>query len=300
MKSHLKMAVLGLIGIAVISGPALAKSPVMLPKLPAPKFPLPNFPVPSPKPLPLPPPKLLPLPPLPLPKPPFPFPPPKLPPLPPFPLPKPPLPFPPPKLPPLPPLPPLPKPPIPPKPPVPPTPPTPAPPPVVVSPPPVDVPPVVISPPVITQPPVVVSSPPAVMPPDLLPPIDNVILPSASEVKSAAALPWQSKKFLQVRNGTGEELRVFVIYLTEDQSGQAVWAPLAATGSSDPVSYVLKPGDDRVLALPDTGKMLTSRVRIWAASASKSWIDFQQKDLVLVDQPYQAAEPQVFKQSFGN
>jgi hypothetical protein len=269
MKRFLTYAMMTVVGLSIAAAASLAGPPPGLP----PKPPVPPIILP-PKP-PLPPIILPPKPPLP-PVPPLPLPP--KPPLPPTPLP----------------------PPAPPKPPKPPVifppvivvpPPGFFPPPIVVGTPPIVVgtPPVVISPPpvVVTQPPVVIAEPSG-----------TVILPSTD---APVALPWQTKKYLRVKNNTGAELRVSLVYLADDGAGNSAWMPAAnKEGANEPVSYVFKPGEESLLAVPNAGNILTNRVRIWATSDTKKWLQHQKEDLVLVNEAYRAESPTTHPFVFGN
>jgi hypothetical protein len=123
-----------------------------------------------------------------------------------------------------------------------------------------------------------------------------VVLPSA-DVPTAA---WQNKKFLQVKNNTSGVMQISLAYLGESGNGQATWMPAAGSdGVNQPLTFTLAPGQESLLSLTASEKLLTSRVRIWAQTATKSWMKYQAEDLILVDRPYQAGQPAIFPLQFG-
>jgi hypothetical protein len=83
--------------------------------------------------------------------------------------------------------------------------------------------------------------------------------------------PWQTVRYLKVRNETGEELRVSV-QTPEDQ---------------EPRVWTFNPGEAAYLAAG--GQRLTaSQVWIWAESGSRAWRQYQEEALTVVDEPYQS------------
>jgi hypothetical protein len=147
-------------------------------------------------------------------------------------------------------------------------------------------PPVFVSPVQVLPTPVVAPTPAAAEPAAL------VVSPSGG--KEAAAL--QGEKYLQVKNASGKAMQVSLVYVADDGNGQGAWVP---GDGEKPLTFTLKAGETVVLTTPDGAAIHTSRVRVWAETDAQQWLAYQSKDLVLVDQPYQASQPATFPLVFG-
>ncbi|MBM4073010.1 MAG: hypothetical protein FJ271_29410 [Planctomycetes bacterium] len=93
---------------------------------------------------------------------------------------------------------------------------------------------------------------------------------------AAPAVP-QAERYVRLENKTGERLAVSMLCRTRDEQGRWTWLPEGPSGDRA-MNLVLEPG--KVLDL--TGKISASRIRIWAESASRKWVDYQAKDLLLL------------------
>jgi len=153
-------------------------------------------------------------------------------------------------------------------------------------------PPVIILPPspplIYTPPPVIVAAP--------QPPVIITVSPTPDDSSVAV----QTMKYVKVKNNADTKLQVFALYLGQDEKGKGVWLPAAdKNGANQPMNTTLEPGQEVTLAVNDSDKVLTSRVRIWAQTDSKQWLKYQSEDLVLVDKPYKADKPDTFAMQFG-
>ena len=96
---------------------------------------------------------------------------------------------------------------------------------------------------------------------------------------AAPAVP-QAERFVRFENNSGEKLIVSMLYRTRDEQGRWVWLPDDPTGDRV-MTFTLEPGK----ALDLTGKVSASRIRVWGQSASREWVDHQNRDLLLVPEP---------------
>jgi hypothetical protein len=103
-------------------------------------------------------------------------------------------------------------------------------------------------------------------------------------------VPYQTKKFVEVKNTSTKPMKVHLLYFADDNAGTANWLPMADNGFNEPLTYELDPGEECRLSLP-TGSILASRIRIWMDSEAGEWTEYRDNDLVLVDQAYQSNNP---------
>jgi hypothetical protein len=113
---------------------------------------------------------------------------------------------------------------------------------------------------------------------------------------------WQTQRYLQVKNDTGEKLTVYVQYRTFTDKGTWRWYPAK---SEEALAYELDPGETTCLA--DEGwQIRASRVRIWAVAGESghTWDQYEKEDLWLVPetfrgiQCYEAEEMETFTFTF--
>jgi hypothetical protein len=91
----------------------------------------------------------------------------------------------------------------------------------------------------------------------------------------------QTRRFLQVKNDSDAPFTVMVQYRSKTEDGLWVWVPAAPEESQKALRFQVAPG--QAMYLEVNGKRLaTSRVRLWAVSARKSWNDYRTTDLWLV------------------
>lgn len=100
-----------------------------------------------------------------------------------------------------------------------------------------------------------------------------------------ATSPWQTQKYIEVKNTSAKNMKVRLVYFTEDK-----WLPEAADGNNEPLTYDINPGEKCRLSLA-TGGILASRIRIWVETDSGAWTEYRDKDLVLVEEAYQSPDP---------
>lgn len=100
-----------------------------------------------------------------------------------------------------------------------------------------------------------------------------------------APAPWQTNKFIEVKNTSAKNMKVRLVYCTEDK-----WLPEAADGNNVPLTYDINPGEQCRLSLA-SGEILASRIRIWVETEKGAWTEYRDKDLVLVDKAYQSDNP---------
>jgi hypothetical protein len=124
-----------------------------------------------------------------------------------------------------------------------------------------------------------------------------IVTPSADVPTSTR----QDKKYLRVKNNSAGPMQISLVYLDESGDNQAAWMPAAGPdGINQPLTFNLERGQESLLSLRGTDRLLTSRVRIWAKSGTKSWMKYRDEDLVLVDRPYEAEQPATFPLQFGD
>jgi len=92
---------------------------------------------------------------------------------------------------------------------------------------------------------------------------------------------WQTQRHLKVKNDSGKVAKVYLQYRTQQENGDFAWMPADPEKSKKTVSFVLKPGETRELEAKD-GPIAASRVRFWAVSKAKKWMQYKGKDLWLV------------------
>src|SRR5262249_36600818 len=116
----------------------------------------------------------------------------------------------------------------------------------------------------------------------------------------AEETPWQTTRYIRVANATKEKLTVYLQVKTQDESEEWVWYP-AQPGADDVLAFELEPGQAADLSDGDWA-VNGSRVRLWAASASREYLAFRDKDLWLVPETndegyhgYESADVQTFE-----
>jgi hypothetical protein len=104
-----------------------------------------------------------------------------------------------------------------------------------------------------------------------------VACPAAAAAEPEEAV--QTRRYLKVKNDTGEKLTVWLRYRTLTTDGEWRWYP----GEWEkPLCYELDPGEETYLS-HEGWKVNASRVRIWAETPSGEQLDqYQDEDLWLV------------------
>jgi hypothetical protein len=88
----------------------------------------------------------------------------------------------------------------------------------------------------------------------------------------------QNRRYLKVKNDTGEKLTVWVRYRTQTVRDEWKWYP----AGDEALCYELAPGQETYLS-HEGWRVNASRVRIWAQTASGEQMDeYKDKDLWLV------------------
>lgn len=142
--------------------------------------------------------------------------------------------------------------------------------------------------------------PRVIVAPVIVRPVANPVFPgsySGSLLPGKAATVFQAERFVRLENKTGEKLIVSLLYRTRVEQGRWTWLPEDPSGDRA-MTLVMEPG--KVLDL--TGKISASRIRVWAQSASRKWVDHQSKDLLLVPEPegrYLASRMETFTFTFA-
>ena len=99
----------------------------------------------------------------------------------------------------------------------------------------------------------------------------------------------QTRRFLQVKNESDTPYTVLVQYRSKTEDGLWVWVPADPEESQKALRFQVAPG--QAMYLEVNGKRLaTSRVRLWAVSAKKSWNEYRTTDLWLVPETDEAGE----------
>jgi hypothetical protein len=105
----------------------------------------------------------------------------------------------------------------------------------------------------------------------------------AADDSAPASEVQQLRRLLQVKNSTGEKVRLWVQYRTLNSDGSWSWYP-SAPGGDDAVAFELEPGEETYLN-DDDWTLKAARVRIWAESDSgNEWLDYKDDDLWLVEE----------------
>jgi hypothetical protein len=102
----------------------------------------------------------------------------------------------------------------------------------------------------------------------------------------------QGVRNLRINNESGKKLRVFVKFCTSNAGEEEEWL---ATGTK---VYEFDAGETAVLSGKE-GDLAASKVRIWAESGEQQWNDFKDRDLVLVEEPYESESLDTFTFTFN-
>jgi hypothetical protein len=96
----------------------------------------------------------------------------------------------------------------------------------------------------------------------------------------SAASGLQTTRYLKVRNTTNQPMTVHVQFGAPGLSNR--W-----------LTYELDPGELALLVTSD-GAVACKTARVWAETASLTWDDYKDQDLVLVEAPYESDEIDTF------
>jgi hypothetical protein len=123
--------------------------------------------------------------------------------------------------------------------------------------------------------------------------------PDVESASNPEAVKVQTRRFLKLKNDSGEKLEVFVQYIVRTEDGEPLWIPgEPETGKA--LTLDVEPGQE--LFVESNGKKIASSVaRIWAVSSKGKLLEFRGKDLWLVpeqapngDHVYMAPEIKTF------
>ena len=114
----------------------------------------------------------------------------------------------------------------------------------------------------------------------------------------------QTERYLRIKNETTQPLNVFIQY-RKPKGEDWVWFPADPKKSAQAITQVVPPGAE-TMAEVDQDPILTSRVRLWAKSATggTQWLEYKDQDLWLVpevdgtnskDHVYYAPKAETFK-----
>lgn len=101
--------------------------------------------------------------------------------------------------------------------------------------------------------------------------------------ESDTGLLSQTRRYLHVKNNTGEQLAVYLQFRAPDERGEWIWLPANPGASREALTFELAAGQEGPLEYSGA-PISASRVRIWAESASRKWVKFHDQDLWLVSE----------------
>jgi len=107
----------------------------------------------------------------------------------------------------------------------------------------------------------------------------EVVTESATE---AAADEFFNEKYLTVRNSTNLKVRFYVLFYTEEE-GRWEWVPGTPGKTKKALSWELEPGKSMKLQM-DNEAITAQKIRIWAKGGDRTWDQYRQSDLYLVEQ----------------
>jgi hypothetical protein len=113
------------------------------------------------------------------------------------------------------------------------------------------------------------------------------------------AVAVQLERFLRVKNDTKEKVRFFALFHSKGPDGKDAWVPAEPGEPATVYSVEVEAGKSLDLSDDDGKPISADRVRIWAESPSRQWLDNETADLWLVPETdatgnhqYAAAEKQ--------
>jgi hypothetical protein len=109
--------------------------------------------------------------------------------------------------------------------------------------------------------------------------------PDSTEAQPNVQAAVQYERFLKVKNDTKEKVRFFVLYHTQVGDGKSTWVPAEPGEPAKVYSVEVAPGQSFDLVDDENRPISADRVRIWAASPTRQWLDNQDADLWLVQPP---------------
>jgi hypothetical protein len=92
----------------------------------------------------------------------------------------------------------------------------------------------------------------------------------------------QVERFIRVKNDTKEKVRFFALFHALTPDGKAEWVPAEPADPATLYTVEVEPGKALELTDDDGRPISADRVRIWAASRSRRWLDNKDADLWLV------------------
>jgi hypothetical protein len=117
---------------------------------------------------------------------------------------------------------------------------------------------------------------------------DPAVGPGAANSDPAAEPKAQFKRFLKVKNDSGENLKVFVQFVVKTEDGDGVWVP-GMPGTEQAFSFDLANGEEQFVEF--NGKKVASPVvRIWGVSAKGQFLQYRDSDLWLVPETDQMGQ----------
>ena len=130
-------------------------------------------------------------------------------------------------------------------------------------------------------------------------PVSTAAQDSPGEQQPMVPGPLQFERFLKVKNDTKEKVRFFALFHSKGADGKEAWVPAEPGAPETVYSVEVEPGKALDLTDDDGKPISADRVRIWAASSNRQWLDNETADLWLVPETdaagnhqYAAAEMQ--------
>lgn len=122
----------------------------------------------------------------------------------------------------------------------------------------------------------------------------EVVTETEATESATSTADYFDEKYLTIRNSTAQKVRFFVLIYTEDE-GSWVWIPGTPGKTKKAISVELDPAKSIKVQM-DNEPVTAQKIRIWAKSGDKTWNQYRNADLYLVDQDatgerrYQAAD----------
>lgn len=104
------------------------------------------------------------------------------------------------------------------------------------------------------------------------------------------AAPVQYERYLRLHNDTDEKITVYLRHHTEDVTGQWDWVPEAPGPTATKwLAFEMQPNE---VLEPKLGEMFiaANRIRLYAESATKSWLNYKDQDYWLVPETTTSGE----------
>jgi hypothetical protein len=103
--------------------------------------------------------------------------------------------------------------------------------------------------------------------------------PPVTVVESPAVVRMQDERMLYVKNDTNESVVFYVLYHTRAGEERWAWLPDRPEQSRKVYSFELNPGQALLLTDDNNSPLSANKIRLWAASATRTWNGYQDADL---------------------